>query len=363
MAELFRDVTELKTAVGGAVNKSFSIKSIEPYVAAAARKHLTPFLGDAFYEEIVAAYDNNDTEAKYKLLWPHVQKALGFLAIYEYFPMMSVQVSDTGLHRSENEHKKTAFKYQENNYRESMLENGYEAVELLEKYLIAKKADFPTWTSADEYQKVYSIFLNNATAFRNHYSKQISRYTFEQMRALIEDVQAFAIESTFPQAAYEDLKTKFAAGTFTTEEKKALGMIRKAMASFVIEEAMTRNLFVVKGTRLVQYEGAENQTAKIEKTPADNHIGVAKRAADIWANRHMSYLKRYLTNNISAFPQFWNEASGGTNTDDDAWTTEEDEETTTTSTSGNCSSPCNDWTRAGGYSNNAKEKTSKVVRF
>ena len=85
MAELFNTAPEFKSALGGAVNASFDLKSVEPYVYQTARKYLTDILSQDFYDELVAAHTGSPNAAQTMLI-PYVQRALAWLTMYEYFP-------------------------------------------------------------------------------------------------------------------------------------------------------------------------------------------------------------------------------------------------------------------------------------
>lgn len=299
---IFTDIADFKKFIGGAANQSLDIKSIEPMIQTAAENHLELWLGAQLPAAITAAEGTPNAETT-KLL-DAIKRPLAMLTMYEYLAINSIQVSDSGNLRVETDKRKSAYKYQENAYRNSMLNNGYEALEKMLKFLEANEADYPIWTADEAYQLNKSLFLNYATEFRANYSSYVSRYTFDLLRPLIEDIECFAILPLFGQAFFDEIKEGIFLKSLNANEKKLLKLVQKAVANFAIEEGMTRNWVRLEGRNVVQTEILGDQGNEKAIAAKNVPLGHTIRKADEWANRHMSKLKNYLTNNPGLFPLY-----------------------------------------------------------
>jgi len=329
MAELFAEIAQLKEAVGGAVNQSLSLSSLEPSIRQAAALYLNPWLGDAFYADLVAWAVAGSPTAAQTAAVKYARRALGPLALYEYAPIGAVQFSDTGISRVENEHHKTAYKYQEFNWRMQMLTQGYEALELMLKFLEANQADYANWVAGSGYARNKALFLNYASEFREAYSKNVTRYVFEVLRPLIEDVEDFAIRSTLPKQFYDALKAQILAKNISAADAKVIALIRKAIANFVIEEAIQRNLISFDGTIVAVRELEQDSASYVSRDPDLAKVAVQVRHQNLWGNREMTRVRALILENPTDYPLAIATADDGENEDADAWTLPVAEEETT----------------------------------
>ncbi len=301
---LFTDLASLKATVGGGANMSIELASIEPGLYAAWHNHLKPWLSQAFYDEIAAALDADTLTAEQEGLLPHLRRPLGMLGLYEYTKIGGIQFSEAGLFRMEGENYKTAYKYQVTDLKRFYLYNGYEALEHLLSYLEDNEADFPTWQASAGYTRNKALIINSAADFRLHYSNDISRYTFEHLRPVLEDIGAFAIHPLLGDDQYQDLMASILAKDLTEKEEKLLYYLQRAVANFAVKEAIRRNWIRLEGRTLVSIEVLEPQGYEREGAPSANQVSLAYMRQDEWANRNLSYATKYLADNLDDFPLY-----------------------------------------------------------
>jgi hypothetical protein len=311
----FLNITEFKNHVGGGANVSLEIDSIEPTMLDAAQNHLAVWVGDSLVAKMGSGTGFTAAETAFA---PYFLRALAKLTMYEYSYIGGVQFSESGMLRAVGENFQTAYKYQENDYRKKMLESGYEALEVALKYLASHANDFPTWVSEVQ-DRHNAYFVRYASECRMAYTKTLSRYTYEALRGLVEDVQYFAIEKMLPAALFTQLRTKYLAGNGTTEEKKAILFVQRAIVNLAIEEAIRRNVIQVDGNTLSIAESVGDQASTTKKAVTADHAAIARRQADYMGNRYVSELRKYILANAAAFPSAFCEDDGGTNTAADAW--------------------------------------------
>lgn len=299
MATFFKTFSEFKNQVGGAVNQSLQLDSIGPYIDVAEQKHLRVWLGDEFWEELLTEYAKASPSSEMTKLFPLLQKPLAYLGVYEHSFIGGVQISDMGLIRMENDNSKTAYKYQINDLRSSMINNGFEAIEVLLKFLYANKGDYPTWRDSSAFARSRSLFLNYASEFRASYAKYVSRYTYESLRSLIEDIEEFALRPLLGDELYDGMKERILEDSLATEEKKLLPLLHKAIAHFAIEEGIKQNLVKIEGTKVLQRELLGDQSLEKGTLPGQAALSLSLNTNELWANRHMSLIRRYLVANAT----------------------------------------------------------------
>lgn len=300
MAKLFADITELHAFVGGGINYSIEIENIDPTVEDAASKYIIPWI-DELYTDIrdkdtgTSPYNPEDLA-----LIPYIQKALAPFTLFEYAPIGSVQFSGAGFVRTESENVKSAYKYQENNYKDKMLENGYERLENLILFIENNKANYPKWTG-ELREKSRGLFINTAKEFRSLYSNYITRWTFEVVRPVMEDIEEFAIWPVIGEDLFEDLKTKLDAGTLSDNEKKAVRFIQKAIVSLTIREAEKRHWVRMEGNKLIYNERSESQSGEYQRIAMREQLETLARSEAIVGNRYISRLLKLLNDHTDDF--------------------------------------------------------------
>lgn len=301
MFYLFSDLFDFKTYIGGGANVSLKMNSLAPTIRSTAEKHLQGWLGELLTE----AMDNAAApDAALTTLLPYLKRPLALLTMYEYSAIGAIQFTESGIQRIENDRYKTAYKYQENEYKKHMLETGYEAIEQLLRFLDENAADYPTWQNDPVFEKNKALFLNYAAEMRASYSSYISRYTFDLLRPLIEDIECFALVPLFGQPFFDELKTAIRQGNLSADQKKVVQLSQKAIASFAIEEGMSRHWVRLEGRNVVQTELLGDQSAEKSAAAGNQPLGYSVRKNDEWANRHINKLKTYLADNLDLFPTY-----------------------------------------------------------
>jgi len=302
-AYLFETISDLKDHVGGGANVSLSLTSIKPTVLLAYQKHIRQWLGDAQWDALIAALSASPS-AEQTALIEQVRRPLALLTMYEYTKIGNVQMGEMGMHRMETDDRKTAYKYQENEYREYMLYNGFEALELMLEFLETNEVNYPLWQASTGYERNKALFINTSEAFRNAYSYQISRYTFEVLRPIIQDVETFGLLAILGEDQFNDLKTGILLKSLTAEETALIAIIQRAVAHFAVELGAIRSAVVLKGNAVVQLERLEPQSLSREGTPSGQAMSALLQQENMMANRHISYMQQYLANNLASFPLY-----------------------------------------------------------
>lgn len=323
-AELFSNFADFKTYVGGRVNTSVKLESLEATIYETARRHITPWLGLEFYEYLVEGAGLTDEETD---LIPYVKRPLAILTMYEWSKVGAIEVGESGMHRIESESRKSAYRYQEREYKEDALEKGYNALEILMKYLDTNQADFTDWAGSPEGLVHRTSILNYASDFRLLTLPDCDRYTFECIRPIIAEVEMFGIQKQLPSEFWEGFIERHLDGTLTTAEKQLRTYIRQSIAHRSIQEAVTQRWVRIDKGRIAIHEDFGDQRNTNQTMPNGTGAGLYL-SHQTWSDRFTALWQDYIRNNADEFPTIFDEASGGTNTDDDAWHINTDDEQT-----------------------------------
>ena len=291
---LFTTISDLKTYVGGGANLSVELDSIAPIMHMAAIRHLIPYLGQATYDWLIAEYAEATPAAEATALLPYVQRPLALLSLYEYAAVAGVQLSEAGILRVETENMKTAYKYQETQYRDYMLHNGYEALEEMIKFLLANRADYALWDGSTAFRRCFATLVYYASDLRDLYAKYLSRYTFEIIRPCLTDVEQFVLVPMLGDSQYTRLLEGIQEDDLTDDELALLQICQRATAFFAVKEASARHWVRIEGYNVVQSE--RNADQALEKTmPASSEaMALRLRHDEIAGNRYITQLRSFL---------------------------------------------------------------------
>lgn len=293
---IYNNIEQFSQFIGGAVNSSVELSSLVPAYHEAVHKNIIPLLGESLWEIVDTTWDDSLT-AETTALLPYVQRALAHLTMYEYSHIGTVQFSEAGLVRMETEQMKTAYKYQERQYKHWMRDAGYNRLEELQLFLMSNSADYPDWDASVAYQ----FLINTARTFRAYYGKTVNRYTFEMLQGIQQEIELLVLETNLGAPFYERLRAGQQSGDLNEAETIALHKAYRAITHYTIEEAMIRNFVTFDGDQVVKKEGAGNQTYTSERTNTANDAVFSKRYHQHRAKLHLDRLLAYLQSNLDSF--------------------------------------------------------------
>lgn len=308
MAILFQNITDFKKYVSGAVDNDESfLVAISSDINNAALQHVIPWLGSTLMHDVVIVFPN--ATGKEADLTKKIQAALAPLALYHASKTKNVKFGSEGMSKSEN----AAFRYQEADFREEMLVSGYENLEDMIRYLEDNANDFPNWS---EKERHLSHFVRYASDFRMASTHRVNRYTFEFLIPIVDEVEYNLVERNIPQIAFDRLKT---ATNLTKKEREAVILLRKAIASCTVEEALRRQLVTLDKGRLIHNEAFGDQAGNRQTIPSLSYTEKAHSWEKVAANRLWQRFRDFIYANPSIFMYFFHETAYGTDTTTKGW--------------------------------------------
>lgn len=334
----FKTLEEIKNWVGGRVDSSIDVESIAPDVEFAITRHLVDFMGEDLVDKLAEQYDDYvATPATgggvYNGIFPLFLPALAHLGLFEYAKTASIHMSSMGMVRQESEHHRTAYKYQENEYKNHMLRVGYSYFEKLTSWIgtKAKYQTIPELVASEKWHRSRELFINDSATFRLLQSQTVDRYTFEILRPVMRDVEVAAIEPILGEEFFADIKTKILNDSLAGKEITLVEKIRPVVAHLSIDEGIGRHLVKLEGVNVIENVVLDSAGYIKKQVPKNAAIQLAMRDAESWGNRHVRGLLKYLDENQDDFPLWepdpskvyqWTDAEGN------AWLEEDGSQTT-----------------------------------
>lgn len=317
MARLFNDIDDFKKYV--AVTSNVEMESLAPSISYAIDRYILPALGEAQLNTLETAFNSNTGLAPLTYLLDKVQAALANFAIYEYLPMAEVQITESGVTRTEGTTTKTAYQNQVKTLRQTTLEKAYNYIEALYEFLEFNETSFPQWVSSEAYTKNKKLFINTARDFEKHYPITRGRETFRTLIPAMDDVENFYILPVLGQLFFDYLKGKIATKTtFPFKEKLALNLIQKATANFTIVEASQQGWVKFVSSGVVSQQQNTSSFEMEERSANNEQFSIKIRKANEIGLKYMDQLKKYLASEIDDFPIYRDDVSVNPIEEDDA---------------------------------------------
>ncbi|QHL87411.1 hypothetical protein GU926_08170 [Nibribacter ruber] len=301
MKTLIRTIEEFTLYVG--VASSFELEPVMGDILLVEDEHLRKYLGNAFYELLLEKYEAQTLTDKQKVLLGYLQGAIANLAMEGYMALNQVDITNLGIHIHSDQSVKTAFQWQTNELRRSLLKKGYSALEKSLQYLIAnvEEADFIEWKNSGILSQFRRNFINAAAEFSEHYSIRNSWLTFLGLQPVIRKVERMGIIPQIGEELADEISTQIKAGTVSEDNKRLLEYyIQPALAHLTVAKALVEQGFELTPDGIeITYARIDEGNAK--EADADNAklLESKIREAEVDGLHFLHKMRQYLDRNAS----------------------------------------------------------------
>lgn len=307
MPNFINSQAEIKLAVGGAVNASFSYESIQASQSTIVQTHIAPLLGDTLMERILEAVDDSFPLHATRIRFV---EAVAFLMLADYSNIGAVQLSSAGITRTETENTKSAFRYQEDRYRHAVRAKGYDAIELGLMRLDA---------AASQNEEVLSFLIDSpafaltrgrlvvwADQVREFHGQRTDRYTFNTLRPILTTLERQAVVPLLGMPTYTLLMGYVATDKLSQEPEYAhlAELLRESLCLGAVAEAQRRFLVTVADGRVMLREQNGDQSDEQRNAPSRDLLAVSHEHLDNFRDRGLQHARDYLTSLPQAFPEW-----------------------------------------------------------
>ena len=256
------------------VNGSTSIETILPYIETAQEKYLPKYLGDTLLAALDAWYTTSappPANTWYTKLLPYVQKATANFAYFMAADDLNIHSGENGFTVVANSNHVAASEARTKAFKENRERLGYEAIELMLRFLEANKAQFASWTSSPAYTISYKYPINTADELNDCIEVGQSRLVFTKLWPHMDYAVSNNIVGATSQELYDAILAQLKADTVSVANQKLLTPLRQALAFFAWSyKAQAENDNVNRGIYYTKGQNALNFVKHIlDNNPTD----------------------------------------------------------------------------------------------
>ncbi|SKD10105.1 hypothetical protein SAMN05660461_6005 [Chitinophaga ginsengisegetis] len=299
---LLRTITEVKQWLR--VDFSDREEMAIPNVMKAEKRYIAPVLGKELYQQLADEYNGDSLTEANKALLDYVQAALTPLAYLLELPLINTRITDTGL-RKQGSPESPVFKWDYQEVKQTLEDNGMEAIDSLLEFLETRADDYPLWKNSTAYESYSRYFIKTGKEFSEYYRLHHPRAIFLYLLPVISTVEDLYVHSTIGAIFAAYLKGLTAP---TELEKEALRLVKTAICHFSVFQACSRmgvsftNLgFTVLLSDPEKYQGNQ-QTAELKR------LEMMRDHVELIGQKYLSDLQALLNKNASPvlFPLYYN---------------------------------------------------------
>ncbi len=184
------------------VNVNLRYETVAPHLALCEDSFILPLLGADLFARMtdyLAGDPLLETECADSALINKVRFALIRLALWKGYDVIAANISDTGV-SAEVDKENRLYRYQEENLKRSLKEEGFDALDAILEYIDDNAATFTEYTSPDDI-----LLVNDTATFNAVYNIGGSRLTYLKMRQYVRDVELIQLQHRIGADFYQDL--------------------------------------------------------------------------------------------------------------------------------------------------------------
>lgn len=289
------------------VNTAVSFAMLETPLNNALNLFLKPLLGPSLSARLVEIYNNDAPKDTEEELLRIAQRANANLALWYEFDAISVRITDAGFQRQESENGtfKPAYKYQEDNLRQSYKNKGFNALDEMLDFLYLHISDFPEFANSNTYKSQQSAIVRSTADVNNVVFINNSRLVFLRLQTHLKFVETMLLIPAIGEDLYNHLINSLLNDPVEEIEKKHIEMLRKACANYIVVMAVRRLMMETgsltdRGLYFTTVEAVEKGNEKRQPLSTDRiAIQIQNLKAD--ADMYMGTLQRVIS---AHFPEF-----------------------------------------------------------
>lgn len=215
------------------VDSTFKIENLFPYQDSAIEKYLIDVLGDDLTDSLVLWYNDSEPEEDTDLttLLPFVQRVVAKFAFYQGAPNFDLRLTESGFGVVSNQTLAPASKERVNRFVESLESEGWDAVEMLLRFLELNAEQYPLWTESEAYTMQLRNFINSAEEFDKYVNIGKSRLKFRKMRNTMDNVELLQVIPVISQPLATTIKEELLSGSPSAAITNLLPMLCRAVAN------------------------------------------------------------------------------------------------------------------------------------
>lgn len=219
------------------VNINLRFETVASPLALCEETYLRPLLGKSLFNRIATYVNDNPTLANEdpdSILIDKARFALIRLAIWKDYDIIAANISDTGV-SAEVDKENRLFRYQEENLKRTLKEEGFNYLDSILEYLEENSQDFPEFGQSQYKLSNVQSLIRNTAQFQECYNIDNSRLVFLKMRDYIRDVELIELQHRIGHDFFNELLTADESGI-------KYGTILPAIRRYVVYSALAEGI-------------------------------------------------------------------------------------------------------------------------
>ena len=283
------------------VNINLRFETVASHIALCEENYIRPLLGRTLFDKIATFASSNPTlpdENENSELVHKVRFALIRLAIWKGYDIISTNISDVGV-SAEVDKENRLFRYQEENIKRSLKEEGFNYLDNILEYLEENANSFPEFNDSQYKLSNVDSLIRNTSMFNKCYNIDNSRLVFLKMQQYIRDVELIELQHRLGSDFYKVLLT-------ADENELRYSSIMPAIRLFVVYYAVAEGIGELH--KLPTEKGLLFETTSMEDVQVSpvyqNQIMETRARCIERANQHLAFVIYVLKNHPSDFPEY-----------------------------------------------------------
>lgn len=219
------------------VNINLRFETVASPLILCEETYIRPLLGKTLFTALAEFVGNNPTlpdgNPKSDLV-DKVRFALLRLAIWKDYDVIAANISDTGV-SSMVDKENRLFRYQEENLKTTLKEEGFNYLDSILEFLEEKSQDFPEFEHSQYKLSNVDSLIRNTAQFQQCYDIGGSRLVFLKMRDYIRDVEHIELQHRIGHEFFEELLE-------ADESDIKYGTILPAIRHYVVYAALAEGI-------------------------------------------------------------------------------------------------------------------------
>jgi len=294
---LFKTTIELKEY--SELTSAINFNSLKATLNHVETVHIIPVLGKELYNSLNKKYneDENGLSNNQKNLLEHCRRVIAPYLAYYYASKSSAKLSDSGLQRLETATNKTAFQYQETNFKEANLLEAEQQTEILLQFLFENQDSYAQWQESKEFASFNALFIKTGGEFDQYFKSHSPYRNYFAMRPKMLQVEQQNIRHAIGDNLFNTLKSK-TPDTASSYEKELIEKLKFSIAHFTVSFSIPwlavridANGINISGTQTANRDKqSKEQSAAVEQLSL--LISEAKETGAAWLNDAVAYIKK-----------------------------------------------------------------------
>lgn len=297
---LITTISELKTYL--AIDKNTRIETMQPFINEAETLYITPLLGQAFYDAVVAAPTDTDNA----LVLPYIQRALSYYTAYLSVEQMGVNFGDMGIQQQFSENSQPAFRWKVEQLQLSFIQKADLHAEKLLEYLEANASGtkYADWfNDLTVNTRLEGWMVNNTRIASQYIDINESRRIFLRLKKRIKDIESTYVKRLICADQYDELVTQIQADSITAENQLLIDRIRPIVAKKALYLTMPSLRISISDQGITIYSSNDGV---VNKEAADRdqikYLLESLKGGEFGYEHDQRELEEFIEANISDYP-------------------------------------------------------------